>query len=73
MQLEYFSDTDTLYIQLKEGQAAETLEVAQDVVQDLNESGNVIGIELEHATDHVDLDSFRVSSLPVTTVESKIG
>jgi uncharacterized protein YuzE len=67
MRLEYFADTDTLYIQLKESKGADAQEVARDIVLDFSESGEVIGIEIEHASERMNLKDLHLSALPVTT------
>ncbi len=67
MTFEYYPDTDTLYIALRPGPGADAEEVAPDVVFDYDESGNVIGMTLEHASKRADLSSFSVKSLPVLT------
>jgi len=64
MRIEYFSDTDTLYIQLRDGPGSDAEEVAQDVVLDFNEAGEVIGIEIEHASQRIDLGGFQLSAIP---------
>jgi uncharacterized protein YuzE len=65
MRLEYFPDTDTLYIQLRDVAGADAQEVAEDIVLDFNESGEVIGIEIEHASQRMDLGDFQLSALPI--------
>lgn len=70
MKFEYFPDTDTLYIQLREGPGADAQEVATDIVFDFNEAGEVIGIEVEHASERTDLMNFQLSSFPLKTVAS---
>ena len=70
MRLEYFSDTDTLYIQLRDEQGADAREVADDVVLDFNETGVVIGIEIEHASQRMDLRDFHLSAIPTTSAAS---
>ncbi len=73
MRLDYFRDTDTLYIQLKGVAGVAAQEVAEDIVFDLNAAGEVIGIEIEHASQHMELGSFQISALPVTDVASQAG
>ena len=68
MRFEYYPETDTLYIQLQEGPGADAQEVASDIVLDFNEAGEVIGIEIEHASERTDLKNFQLSALPVSTV-----
>jgi uncharacterized protein YuzE len=67
MRLEYFPDTDTLYIQLREGPGADAQEVADDIVLDFNEAGEVIGIEIEHASKRMDLSDFHLSAIPAAS------
>lgn len=71
MRLDYFPDTDTLYIQLKDSAGVDAREVADNIVFDFNETGEVIGIEIEHASQHMELGSFQISSLPATDVASR--
>jgi uncharacterized protein YuzE len=54
MRFEYFADTDTLYIQLQQGPGVDAHEVAPDIGLDYNEAGEVIGIEIEHASARTD-------------------
>ena len=55
MKLEYFPDTDTLYIQLKKGPGADVEKVAPNVVLDYNYAREVIGVEIEQASKMTDL------------------
>lgn len=70
MKFEYFPDTDTLYIQLREGPGVDAQEVAHDIVFDYNETGEVIGIEIEHASERTDLMNVQLSALPVKSVST---
>lgn len=65
MRVEYFSETDTLYIQLLEGQATDTQEVADDIVLDFSNDGRVIGIEIDHASERTDLGNLELASFPL--------
>ena len=67
MRFEYFPETDTLYIELQEGPGADAQEVAPDIVLDFNGAGEVIGIEIEHASERTDLKNFQLSALPIST------
>jgi uncharacterized protein YuzE len=64
MRLEYFPDTDTLYIQLRDVPGADAREVSDDIVLDFDEAGEVVGIEIEHASQRMDLSDFHLSSIP---------
>lgn len=71
MRFEYFPETDTLYIQLQEGPGADAQEVAPNIVLDFNASGEVIGIEIEHASERTDLKNFQLASFPLGTSASQ--
>ena len=64
MTFEYYPETDTLYIALREGPSADVAEVAPDVVLDVNAAGGVIGITVGHASERADLRSFSVTQIP---------
>ena len=51
----YYSDTDTLYIELSDRLGFESREVAKDVVLDFGPKGEVLGIEIEHASEKTDV------------------
>lgn len=70
MRFEYFPETDTLYIELKAGPGVNAQEVAPNVVLDFNGDGEVIGIEIEHASERTDLKNFQLSSFPIDKVTS---
>ena len=60
-----FSEADTLYIELQTGPGVDAQEVAPDIVFDFNEAGEVIGIEIEHASQRTDLKNLQLTSFPV--------
>ncbi len=64
MKFNYFSDTDTLYIDLADRPSVESDEVSPDIVLDLDADNNIVGIEIEHASQKVDLENLSFSSLP---------
>ena len=48
MKIQYFPDTDTLYIEIFEVPSIESEEVMDGVVVDYDKDGRVVGIEIEH-------------------------
>jgi len=56
MKLNYFPDTDSLYIDLREQPSVESIEVADGVVLDFGASGELVGIDIDNASRTVDLD-----------------
>ena len=71
MRFEYYPGTDTLYIQLRDESGADAQEVAPNVVLDFNAAGEVIGIEIEHASERTDLKNFQISSIPYEASTSR--
>ena len=58
MKIRYFEDTDTLLIELKVGSVAETRDLDDDTLLDLDAQGQALAITLEHATQRAELSSF---------------
>jgi len=65
MKIEYFKDTDTLYITLSNKHYAESLEIKEGIVIDLDNNDKVVGIEIEHASQIAETDKLEILSLPV--------
>jgi uncharacterized protein YuzE len=55
MNIKYFQDTDTLYIEFKAVEVAESKDLDEDSVLDLDQSGNICGITVEHASQRADI------------------
>lgn len=68
MKLHYYPETDSLYIDLAERTGVDTEEVAPGVVLDFDAEGNVVGIDIDHASRIVDLSRLEAESLPLKTV-----
>ena len=58
-------DIVPLYILLKDEPGTEAREVAPDTVLDFSESGELVGIEIEHASERADLATLELTALPV--------
>lgn len=52
MKIKYFADTDTLYIELREGTVAETRDWDENTVLDVDAGGNICAMTVEHASAH---------------------
>ncbi len=70
MKLQYFPDTDTLYVDLRDEPATESEEIAPDVVADYNTAGQIVGISIDSASTKVDLTAVDVRDLPHVRVYS---
>lgn len=49
MNIKYFQDTDTLYIEFRKDTVTETRDLDEDTLLDLNAAGNIVAITVEHA------------------------
>jgi uncharacterized protein YuzE len=58
MKIKYFQDTDTLYIEFRSVEVAETKDLDEDTLLDLDRDGNVCGITIEHARDRAEIPKF---------------
>jgi len=50
MKIKYFEDTDTALFEFGSKIPSETRELSEDIYLDLDESGNVVSITVEHAS-----------------------
>jgi len=50
MKVRYFTDTDTLLMELRDAPVAETRDLDENTVLDLDSSGNICAITIEHAS-----------------------
>ena len=48
MKVRYFEDTDTLYIELSDREPAQTEELNDNVLLELDKDGKVVGLTIEH-------------------------
>ena len=64
MKMSYYKDTDSLYIDLSEKPSKESLEVAPGIVLDFDENNNIVGIDIDRASQILDLSELEISSIP---------
>ena len=64
MKLQYYPDTDSLYIDLSSKPSVESLEVSEGVVLDYDVEGNLVGIDIDNASQKVELRELTLSKLP---------
>lgn len=58
MKIRYFEDTDTLYIEFRAAEIAETRDLDENTVLDLDKEGRVCAITVEHARDRAEIPNF---------------
>ncbi len=63
MKVHYFEETDTLYIELRGAKIAETRDLDENTLLDLDSTGNLCAITIKHASDRTDVHRVTVESL----------
>ncbi len=69
MKLHYYPETDSLYIELKAEPGMETREVAPGLNVDLDAKGDVVGLDIDHASLKLDLSTLETVALPVRSAK----
>ena len=64
MKLNYYSDTDSLYIDLSEQPSVESREISEGIVLDYDAAGNLVGIDIDYASRKVELKKLTLNKLP---------
>ena len=65
MKFHYYPETDSLYIDLSTKSSTESREVSDGVVLDFDAEGKLVGIDIDNASQVVDLSRLEAESLPV--------
>lgn len=55
MKIRYFSDTDTALVEFSEKEVFETREINENIYIDLDASGNLVAMTIEHARQQASL------------------
>ena len=63
MKIKYFEDTDTLYIEFRDSDIAESLDLDENTVLDVDAHGNVCAITFEHASQRTDVRHLSVEGV----------
>jgi uncharacterized protein YuzE len=64
MKLHYYPETDSLYIEFSGAPGAETREVSEGVLVDLDAKGNIVGFDIDRASQKLDLSKIETVALP---------
>jgi len=65
MKLNYYPDTDSLYIDLLASPSTESREISEGIVLDYDAEGHLTGIDIDNTTHKVDLKELTMSKIPV--------
>jgi uncharacterized protein YuzE len=64
MKIKYFQDTDTLYIEFRAVEVAETKDLYENTLLDFDREGNICGITIEHAGKRAEIPHFAYEQFP---------
>jgi uncharacterized protein YuzE len=67
MKLHYYPETDSLDIELNSAPGTQTREIVQGLNVDLDVNGDVVGFDIDHASDKLDLSRIDTIALPTAT------
>lgn len=65
MKLNYYADSDSLYIDLAERPGATSQEISEGVILDYDLQGHLVGIDIDNASSDIQMGRLVVSHLPV--------
>ncbi len=69
MKLHYDRETDSLYIDLNSRPSVDSREIQEGLVIDLDAKGRIVGIDIQHASDVLDLATLETEALPTASVK----
>jgi uncharacterized protein YuzE len=64
MKLNFYPETDSLYIDLSEKTSVDSKEISEGIVLDYDAEGNLVGIDIDNASKKVQLKDLILSRLP---------
>lgn len=67
MKLRYYPETDSLYIELSGASGIEAREIVEGLVVDLDANGDVVGLDIDHASRKLDLTRIETVALLAAT------
>ena len=70
MKLNYYPETDSLYIDLSEQPSVESREISEGVILDYDAKGNIVGIDIDNASVKVELN--QLNQLILSKLPSKV-
>jgi uncharacterized protein YuzE len=63
MKVKYFKDTDTLYIEFNAENIAETKDLDENTLLELDANGNICAITFEHASSRTDVQQITLEGI----------
>ena len=70
MKLHYYPETDSLYIDLAARVSADSREISDGLVVDYDDEGRIVGLDIQHASEQLDLGTLETEALPLTVART---
>ena len=67
MRINYYPDTDSLYIELSDKTSSDSMEISEGIVLDYDNKGTLVGIDIDNATEKINLKELILNKLPLET------
>lgn len=64
MKLNYYPETDSLYIALSSKPSKESVEISEGVILDYDDDGHITGIDIDNASHKIDLNEIILNKIP---------
>lgn len=64
MKLNYYPETDSLYIALSSKPSKESVEISEGVILDYDDDGHITGIDIDNASHKIDLNEIILNKVP---------
>ena len=69
MKIEYFPETDSLYIELNDRPGMDTREIEEGIIFDLDDKGRAVGLDIDQASKQLNLNTLSLKHVPFVTNE----
>lgn len=69
MKINYYPETDSLYIDLSHKPSVDSREVSDGVVLDYDEIGNIVGIDIDQASTKLEIGEIVLGRLPAQVTQ----
>jgi uncharacterized protein YuzE len=64
MTIQYFEDTDTLYLVFKNAQVQDTKDLNENTLVEFDGQGNLVSMTIEHARERTDVSNLSFQQIP---------
>jgi uncharacterized protein YuzE len=65
MKINYYPETDSVYIDLSSKSSKKSKEISEGIVPDYDEKGQLVGIDIDNASNKLDLSELILNRLPI--------